>query len=210
MNDNFSFLATLKSDQELQNCIDNREKYMPETVEAAVKELQSRGVILTEDELTVIAEDVQARRDQLNSGANNYGFFSRNDKIYQVEDPEAPLLYSKRAILVFSILFSVVFGSVMLAINVGKVQSATKAIMVVLYGLVFTIILAVVAQNLNSNTGLAVVFGCLGALSMEYLFWRPYIGNTTQYRVKPIWIPLVIGLAIAIPLIVLIIYAGTL
>ena len=35
-NDNFSIRATFKPDDELHYCIDNREKYLPETAEAAV------------------------------------------------------------------------------------------------------------------------------------------------------------------------------
>jgi len=210
MDDNFNLRAALKSDDELHKCIDNREKYLPETVEAAVKELQSRGIVFSEEELKVITEDMEARRDSLKSGSNSSGMFGRNDKNYQVEDPEAPSLYSKRAILAFSVFFSVLFGSVMLAINVGKTQSAIKASLVVLYGLVFTIILVLIAQSFNSNTGFAFIFGYLGAFSMEYLFWRPYIGNTTQYRAKPIWIPLIIGLVILIPIIILMINSGTL
>ncbi len=70
MDNNFAFRATLKSGAELQNSIDNREKFLPETVEAAVKELQSRGVIFDDDELRVIAEDMQARREMAKSTKN--------------------------------------------------------------------------------------------------------------------------------------------
>jgi hypothetical protein len=210
MDNNFSFRATMKSDEELHKCIDNREKYLPESVEAAVIELQNRGVDFSDEELKVIAEDMQARRDIAESGTESFGLFNRKDKNYHVEDPDAPAYYSKFAIVLFSVLFSVLFGSIMLAVNVSKTQNITKAILVILYGLGFTAIIIILAQNLNiSNTYLSVIAGMIGAYSMEILFWKRYLGNATLYRVKPIWIPLIIGLAIVIPIIILIINNGT-
>jgi len=202
MNDDFKFRAALRSAEELHNCIDNREKYLPETVEAAVEELQSRGVVFIEEELRVIQEDMQARRDLALSDAGNSAVFSRDDKNRHVEDPDAPAFYSKRVILVFSILFSVLFGSVMLAINVSKMQNLPKAVLVVLFGLGFTVMTVAIGATYHLSSPFSILFGYLGAYVMEYLFWRPYIGTATLYRVKPFWPPLITGVALVIPLII--------
>ncbi len=208
MDDNFKLRATLKTDDELQERINNREKYLPETVEAAVNELQNRGIEFSEEELKVIAEDMQARRDMAKGGSTGYGAFNNSDKNLQVQDPEAPYLYSKRAIVVFSILFSVLFGSVMLAINVSKTQNITKALLVVLYGFGFTMVTVMIAENYNLNTGLSFVFGYVGAYSMDLIFWKNYIGSSTLYRAKPVWIPLIVAFVMAIPLIILMVKFG--
>jgi hypothetical protein len=202
MNDDHKFRAALRSTDKLHNCIDNREKYLPETVEAAVEGLQSRGVVFTEEELTVIREDMQARRDLALSDADSSSVFSRDDKSRQVEDPDAPAFYSKRLILVFSILFSVLFGSVMLAINVSKMQNLSKAVLVVLFGLGFTVLAVAIAATYHLSSPFSILFGYLGAYAMEYLFWRSYIGNATLYRAKPFWPPLITGVALIIPLII--------
>jgi uncharacterized membrane protein YdcZ (DUF606 family) len=208
MNDDFKLRAALKSDEELHNCINNREKLLPETVETAVEELQKRGTVFSEEELKVIAEDMQARRDHAISGVKSSGIFNRNDKDLQVEDPEAPSFYSKGAIFGFSILFSVLFGAIMLAINISKTQYRQKTIWVVLFGLTYVIASVLLAQNLGSTFSFILII--FGAYLLQVLFWNRYIGNSTLYRAKPIKIPLIIGLCIYIPIIILLIYEATL
>ncbi len=207
MDENFTLRAALKSDGELHQCIDDREKYLPETVEAAVAELQTRGVEFSEEELNVIAQDMEARRELAASNTDNFVLYS-NGKNTQIDDPEAPSYYSKRAILVFSVLFSVFFGSVMLAVNVAKTQNKSMAIWVAVCGLGYSVATVLIGQSLNLNSGFAMVFGWTGAYIMDFLFWNRYIGKSTLYRAKPIWIPLIIGLAISIPLIMLVMYSG--
>ena len=209
MDDNFKFRATMKSDEELHYCIDNREKYLPETVEAAVDELKIRGVEFSEEELRLIAEDMQARRDLAASGQENINLFKYTDNNNQVEDPDAPAFYSKRAIYVFSILFSVLFGSVMLAINVSKVEKMGKALVVVLFGLGYTACTIILAGLLNLPNATGIVVGMIGGYIMNAFFWNRYIGKQALYRLKPIWIPLSIALAITIPAIIILIKYAT-
>jgi hypothetical protein len=209
MDDNFKFRATMKSDEELHYCIDNREKYLPETVAAAVDELKIRGVEFSEEELRLIAEDMQARRDLAASGQENINLFKYTDNNNQIEDPDAPAFYSKRAIYVFSILFSVLFGSVMLAINVAKIEKMGKALLVVLFGLGYTACTIILASLLNLPNASGIFAGMIGGYIMNAFFWNKYIGKETLYRLKPIWVPLGIALAIIIPAIIIIIKYGT-
>ena len=196
MNDDFGLRATLQTEEELQNSINNREDYLPETVEAAVSELQSRGVEFSDEELTVINEDMQARRELANTKPEGYGVFSNRDKNNLVKDPAAPALYSRKVIYVFTVLFSVIFGSIMLAINVSKTPNRSKAILVVLAGLAYTIVLVMLAQRLHLGSGFTIITSVMGAYLMEMLFWDRYIGNSTLYRSKPYWIPLTVALVI--------------
>src|SRR6185437_6171353 len=106
MEDNFSLRAAAKSDEELYNYIDNREKYLPESVEAAVAELQNRGVEFSDEELNIIAEDMKARRATLSALGNSSGFFFDPERVKQVEDEDAPAFFTKRAIYGFSVFFS--------------------------------------------------------------------------------------------------------
>ena len=208
MDDSFKFSAALKSDEELHERINNREKYLPETVEAAVAELQSRGEGFSDEELKVIGEDMQARRNLAGTPPDGFGAFNSRDKNNLVTDPDAPSLFSRRAVYIFSILFSVFFGSVMLAVNVAKTPNKSKAIWVILFGLAYTSAVVLIAENFKLNSTFTIVTCIVGAYLMEALFWNRFIGKATLYRARPIWIPLIIGLAIAIPLITLIIYSG--
>ena len=104
MNDNFKYHASARTDDELYERVNNREKYLPETVESSVEELQHRGHSFSEEELQVITEDMQARREQANSITGFGGLFNDAETIKQVADPDAPAFYTKKAIYIFSIL----------------------------------------------------------------------------------------------------------
>jgi len=201
MDDNFKLRAALKSNEELQNYIDNREKYLPESVEAAVAELQHRGVEFSDEELTVIAEDMQARRTLAEIGSNSFGLFTGEAKNSQVEDPDAPSFFSKGAILLFSIFFSVFVGSILMASNVRKSPNKDNANWVVPFGLGFNVLISIISPQ---NIYLYVIFGiaanCAGAYFMEIVFWNNYIGAATLYKRRSVLIPLVIVLAITLPL----------
>lgn len=208
MDENFRWRASLKTDEQLHECINNREKLLPETVEAAVAELQFRGEVFDEDELRVIEEDMEARRQLAKSEPASYSLFSSADKNRQIDDPEAPAYYSKKAIYAFSILFSVFFGSILMAINVGKTPSRNYAWLIILYGMAFTGATILVAESYNINSGVAIIAGILGAYPLNYFFWGKYIGHAALYRVKPIWIPLAIAAAFIILFFIVAFYSG--
>ncbi|MDP9047364.1 MAG: hypothetical protein M3N14_04455 [Bacteroidota bacterium] len=198
MDDNFKLRAVLKTDEELHSCIDNREKYLPETVEAAVAELQHRGVEFSDEELKVISEDMQARREIAEAGTGIFGVFNTNWDNNMVDDPEAPAMFSKRVIFAFSVLFSVFFGSILLAINVSKTKHRGNMVLVLLYGFGFTIAQGLFLRAYTLNPILSLASSIAGAYIMDNLFWNRYVGNSTLYRSRPIWVPLIIGIAIVV------------
>ena len=197
---NFKLRANLKSDEELHACIDNREKYLPETVEAAVSELQHRGVIFSDEELRVIAEDMQARRDLAKEGTDSFSMFSNGERYNHVDDPEAPAYFSKRVILIFSVLFSVFVASILLAINLSNTAHKDKIGLSVLFGLGFAIAAGLLAPTFHYSPIFTILTGFTGAYLMEVLFWNKYIGNSALYKPRPVWVPLIIVLVIYIPL----------
>jgi len=197
MDDRFRWRASQQSDQELHNRIDNREKYLPETVEAAVEELKFRGETFSDEELEVIAQDMQARRDMAKTPPGYDTLFNDSEKIKQVEDPDAPAFYTKRVIYIFSILFSVLFGSILFAINVGKTPKKLNVVWIVFYGLAFTVVQSLVAQRLNASLPIAVIGGIVGSYPLNYFFWGKFLGNETLYRARPIWVPLLIAVALS-------------
>src|ERR1700743_1423518 len=127
MNDRFAYDASLLSDEELNNRVATHEKYLPETTEASVAELQQRGLVFSDEELDVINQDIQAQRENALQPYKGIGRSNGNHKNTIVEDPAAPQLYSRRATYVFSLFMGALFGSIMLAINSGKVKN-TKGI----------------------------------------------------------------------------------
>ena len=193
----FSAIASSRTDEELLACIENRQLYLPETIEASIAELQHRGHAFSEEELSVIEQDVQAHRNNAAIPGRRIGFANSSYKNNIVQDPDAPALYSRQAIYGFTFLCGALFGSIMMAINMAKIKNNNNIIWVLLFGALYTILEVVIVQSAHTSNALSIILNIAGAIIMESLLWNRFIGNATFYRLKPIWIPLkTIGLLI--------------
>src|SRR5690606_38018927 len=79
-----------------------------------------------------------------------------------VEDLNAPEYYSKTAIFTFSVLFSVLFGSFMLAANckdAGKPRGP-----LVIFGSLYTLVTVAALNYFNANTLFTFIANSLGVL----------------------------------------------
>jgi hypothetical protein len=194
MTDRFNYTASKLSDQELKERIENRPKYLPETVEASLTELKSRGVEFTDEELRIIDEDLAAQRENALSPKTT-GAFSKDYKVNIVDDEAAPYFYSKRAIYVFSFFCGALFGSILLAINLSKIKRYKQIAWVLLFGGGFTAITLFIGSYYNAGSTFGVFCGIISANVMDYLFWNRFIGNEIFYRARPIWVPLIIAIS---------------
>lgn len=212
IDDYYAYANSLRTDDDLQQRIDNRQNYMPETVDAALIELQKRGHQFLDQELDVIHADLRAHRQNAAMVNGQLGFFNNNTKTVITRDPDAPLMYSRRALYTFTVFFGALFGSIMLAINISKTGKAINALWVILFGIVFTAVQIYViktyAQPGAGGSG-AILGGIVAGYCLDYLFWKNFIGYATFYRAKPIWIPLAIGLVIAAMVLLSVIYGPT-
>jgi len=204
----FSYTAPLKEKESLENVIENRQKYLPETVEAAVAELQHCGQVFSEDELKAINDDIKAQRDNAAMGGGSSAIFNSNYKYNLVEDPNAPLLYSRRVLYIFTVLFGAVFGSIMLAINSSKLKNNIGIVWILLFGVIFTILQIIGANYANIGGSYATLCGLIAGLCIDRLFWNLVIGNSTFYRAKAFWIPLAIGVLLGGLILLSIFYNG--
>ena len=183
---------------ELEERIENRQDYLPETVEATVAELKYRGREFSDEELRIINEDLQAQRQNAALVGGRVSMFNKEYKNVVVKDTEAPFLYSRLALYFFTVFMGALFGSVMMAINISKTENRSKALWAILFGVGFTVLQVLITNNLkNPNTSIAIIFGIVASYCLDYLFWKPFIGYSAFYRSRPIWIPLVIALVLA-------------
>ena len=192
----FEVTASGKSDTELLDTIENRQKYLPETIEASVAELKYRGHTFTDEELRVITEDVEAHRQNANFKGQRGGLFTNNFKKNIIEDPDAPEFYSRRVVYIFAFLFSTLFGSILLAMNIYKTDKPARMLWVLLFGVVYTAFEILVGENMHSGSSPGILLSLVGALILESFFWNQFIGNATFYRARPIWVPLIIGVVL--------------
>ena len=191
-------ILSAKTDAQLKYYLDHVDKHTSEGVRAALAELKSRNVELPEGIDEVIEEKISLKQSASYDSLNGW-------KKNVVKDIDAPEYYSQRAIYTFSILFSVLFGSVMLAINLKNNQKDWG--WPILFGFLYSVGCIYLGQFFPNNfsTILSLIINGIGVSTMYYLFWNKHIGKDTQYRAKPVWIPLIIALVIFIPLIYLII-----
>jgi hypothetical protein len=189
MDSQFNYKASTLSEEELRNIIENREKFLPETVEASLAELQLRGVEFANEEVRVINDDIKAKRDNATiykSGLNN------TYKNSVVEDLAAPLFYSRRSVYIFTVLCGALFGSILFAINAAKIKNTAAVVWSLLFGLIFTTIQIIGIDYVNVGSSYGLLCGLLSAICLDYFFWKHFFGNTF-YRARSIWVPLIVA-----------------
>lgn len=198
MENNFLDEVKSKSTDELKEIALNFNLHRGALVAASKQELSNRGVELSDAEKLIIEAKKNKRRQEARESVDinkNWNSFSVKWKANIVDDVNAPQLYSRQVINIFSILFSVLFGGILLAINL-KTANNKKAIFPVLsFSVLYTGLMAFILNLIpGSTTPLTVVFNILGALVLYNFFWGKYIGKEFQYRTKPFWKPLIIAI----------------
>ncbi|KIA90309.1 hypothetical protein OC25_24620 [Pedobacter kyungheensis] len=186
-------ILSTKTDDQLRYYLDHVDKHTSEGVRTALAELKNRNAELPEGIDEQIEEKIRLKEttkyDSLQGWKRNV-----------VQDIDAPEYYSQTAIYVFSILFSVLFGAVMMAINLKN--AGKRWGMPILFGLIFTLGFIFLSEFIpNRSSGITLIVNVLGVVIMYQLFWNKNIGKDTKYRAKPIWIPLIIAIILVIPLV---------
>lgn len=109
-----------------------------------------------------------------------------------------PQLYSKRVILAFSILFSTIFGAVILMSNMKKLQNTKARLQVLLFGILHSVG-QVFTLNTLESTNLSLPLNILGGVVLNEYFWNRYIGKEQEYLKKSWLKPAIISGLITIP-----------
>ena len=188
----FKEMMSKMSDYELNGYIENRKNYTKEAVESAMLELKNRGREFSEEETSEILKQFNKKKiENRESYTENSGW-----KKNVVIDKDAPEFYSEKAIYMFSVIFSIIFGSILMAINLRKTENKKGVFEVLGFGVLFFALQIYLLSMIPRNTMFTLVFSGVGALILNYFFWRKYIGQDTKYRAKPIWIPLIIGIVL--------------
>jgi hypothetical protein len=192
--------AKLKTNEELKEITINFEIYRGAIVAAAKQELSNRGIELSIEEKEIIdKKKLQRKQDAIapKKSSNSWDWFNVKWKINIVDSSEAPQLYSRQVINIFSILFSVLFGGILLAINLNTINKKKGIFPVLAFSLAYTVLMAVGLKLIGGrSSAFTIVLNILGATILYNTFWAKYIGKSTEYRTKPFWIPLIIGILI--------------
>ncbi|GAA4311768.1 hypothetical protein GCM10023115_32450 [Pontixanthobacter gangjinensis] len=121
---------------------------------------------------------------------------------------ELPELYSKRIILIFSGLFSVIFGAALLLSNLKKLEEKKGTYQVLLFVFIYVAGLVYKLSSIKAGTNFSLPLNLLGGLILNEYFWNRYIGRETEYEKKS-WVkPTLISLAISVPAFLALVYLG--
>ncbi len=111
-----------------------------------------------------------------------------------------PVFYSQTVILAFTIFFSPLFGGIMLAMNVWKVNKKSVW-QVIVFSVVFTAFSGYVSYYMAPGSFVAILIPISGALILSELLWNRFIGKGVAYDKRKITIPLIIALLITLPIV---------
>jgi len=174
-----------KTDEELETYLIDIKKYSAAEVRTALAEQQKRGKVYNQLQLNYIQQIIQRK--------------------VVAEDPNTPVLYAKETIFIFSFLCSVLFGSILLSINIKDQRDKW---VVIGFGITYTVFMATIGGNLA--TGMAfipIVLSGIGGVVLQSYFWNKYIGKDVLYEKKSILTPFLIAVAIFGGLFLLAVYA---
>lgn len=188
MDNNFVKEVKLKSIDELKEIAVNFNMYRGALVAAAKQELLNQGLELSAVEKQKIEEIKNKRKqDSINSTDTNEGWswISVKWKLNIVDDLDSLQLYSRLVINFFSIFFSVLFGGILLAINLKTINNKKAILPVLIYSIVYTGLMIIGLNVIGGNTSLTALLNILGAIVLYNFFWGKYIGKDFKYRTKP-------------------------
>jgi len=117
-------------------------------------------------------------------------------------------IYSKGVIMAFSVIFSSIFGGVLLMQNLKDLGKKKEANLILGISIGYTVISAVLVSLIESISSKAMFFNILGGVALSQYFFSKYIPNDDQFEKKKIWKPLIISILITIPFVLAMIYAN--
>jgi hypothetical protein len=182
-------------EEKLREYVEKPEDYHDEAVLAAIWELSNRRK-QTRDEKKLEAE-INGR---LNQPAPELAHFTSGE--LKIADAPLPSLYSIRSIQLFSVLFSVLAGGILMAINFNRTTQKAEALKVLGFSLIFTLFSFLVFSIIGSQSPvLSIVLNLLGAFLIDQYFWKRVFGEEFKFNKQQIWSALLIALILISPLI---------
>jgi hypothetical protein len=127
---------------------------------------------------------------------NPFSLFSVDWKYNIVDNENAPVLYSRKAIYFFTVFCSVFFGGTLMFLNLKKLKNKQGQLIVAIYTILYGVISFTILAQFERSTILTLIVSMIGAFPLYNYFLAKYIGRATEYKPKPIWIPLIIALMI--------------
>ena len=190
MENNLEAVMGTRSDKQLEELINKRIRYKITEVEGAVAELEKRGRIFSYAELLSIEKDLREMKKELNLSNSSGNFTTTLEK----QDSGIPEYFSPLAINIFTILFSALYGVVLMAINFNRSGNKKGMINMLVFGSIIAIGLPMLffqlpflsGNNFMLNFSIRMVFNIVCSLVLTQFFWPKYLGKEIQYKPRSI------------------------
>jgi len=115
-------------------------------------------------------------------------------------------IYSKRAVYAFSVLFTTIFGGVLLRQNLIDTKRKKEANIVLVFSIIYTVLTIVIVNSIDLRTSsLTFLLNLVGGAILSEYFFKKYFPDN-HYEYKKIWKALLISVIIIIPFILAMIY----
>lgn len=162
-----------KSNDELFKYLNPENRFVSEAISLSFEILISRGVIFTDDEILSIDNLIQTRKKKEKASE------TQPWDQYSEENADLITLYSEKTIWLFSTIFGVIFGAVLLSINLYRLNKKTEIIAVSLFGILFPIIQFYFLEYFTIELTLlnTLISNAVGATVLQFIFWQKYIQN---------------------------------
>ena len=118
-------------------------------------------------------------------------------------EEQLPRLYSKRLITTFSLLFSTIFGAVILMSNLKQAGENKARLHVLFFGILYTLAAGYTITVLQVQGFFAIFANFIGSMVLNEYFWNSYLGKELEYEKKSWRKPALISAAICIPFVLL-------
>jgi len=184
------------TDEEVLDALQYREKFVDEMLLALLDSAEKRGLTIADaaqlrTEITArIEQEKQAEAEAMQSDA---------EEVEMVPDGNLPVLYSQTAILGFTIFFSPIFGGIMLAMNAARLRKP-NIWQIILLSLVLAIGGGLISWYVFPASLAGILIPVGSGLLLSELVWNRFIGKGLPYLHRKILVPLLIALAITLPI----------
>jgi hypothetical protein len=183
----------LKSNKELEDILKEKNRYTQEALQAVIWEMESRNLIEKSEvhfeENTL--RDISVSKEGTNDHKSSY------------EKLVLPILYSKKAIQGFTIFFTTIFGAVLLMHNLKEMNKLKARNQVLIFGIVFTILSAILLNYLPKMFFITLLFNLIGYAVLIEFFWKNHLEKELEFTKKEVWKPLTISITIVLLLLFL-------
>jgi hypothetical protein len=186
-----------KSNTELEKIFENKSDYTDEAIQAVIWELENRNLI-EKTEISYLETQVNSEVTETSTPKEDL----ENDES-PFEELVVPILYSKKAILGFSILFSTIFGVVLLMSNLKTMNKPKARVEVLVFGIAYIFFSIVLFNYLPKTFFIPILFNIIGYAVLTEYYWNKNLGKDLQHRKKEIWKPLIISISMIVLLVFL-------